>query len=297
MRIDAGTSGTVMPGFIDPHVHLRDPGMTEKETFPTGTLSAVCGGVTCVLDMPNTRPPVTDILSLADKKVHVRGRAYADYGLYAALTPGAKIEQLAPHVPSFKLFMGSTTGNILLNDDAEIAPLMGRIAATGVPVSVHAEDDSLISKEQERDCTDHLRNRPAEAEYSAIRRLSRFPGTRINICHCTNAEEVAMAGAAGFSTEVAMHHLLLDTGRMSDAFGKVNPPLRTGDQRMALFGEFLRGSVRMFGSDHAPHTIADKERGFEDAPGGIPGVETTIPLAMAMAARGTVGLGLVAAMG
>ncbi len=227
----------------------------------------------------------------------MKGRAYTDYGLYAALTAGSKIEQLAPHIPSFKLFMGSTTGNILLNDDEEIAPLMEKIAATGVPLSVHAEDDSLISKEPESCCQDHLRNRPVEAEFSAIRRLSRYPGVRINICHCTNAEQVRMASAAGFSTEVTMHHLLLDTQKMTDAFGKVNPPLRTKDQRLALFEEFLKGTIKMFGSDHAPHTVDEKEKEFGEAPGGIPGVETTIPMAMRMAAAGTLSLQQVADMG
>ncbi len=296
-RLELGSSKTVLPGFIDPHVHLRDPGMTQKEDFSTGTLSALCGGVTCIIDMPNTKPAVTDLETLMDKKRIVKGRSYVDYGLFAALSPGARIQLLAPHVPAFKLFMGSTTGNILLNDDEEIAPLMEQIAATGLPLSVHAEDDKLISKEPEKCCRDHLRNRPAEAEYSAIKRLSAYKGVRINICHTTNAPQVEMAKMCGFTTEVTMHHLLFNADRNSDAFGKVNPPLRDEASRRGLFDALTSGRIDMFGSDHAPHTVAEKEQEFGAAPGGIPGVETTIPIALDLVRSGVISLKMAVAMG
>jgi len=296
-RIDLGSSRTILPGFIDPHVHLRDPGLTQKEDFSTGTLSALCGGVTCILDMPNTKPAVTDLETLMEKKRIVKGRSYVDYGLFAALSPGARIGLLAPHVPAFKLFMGSTTGNILLNDDAEIAPLMEQIAATGIPLSVHAEDDSYITKEPEKCCRDHLRNRPVEAEYSAIRRLAAYNGVKVNICHTTNSQQIEMAKQAGFTTEVTMHHLLFNADRNSDAFGKTNPPLRDEETRRGLFDSFLKGRIDMFGSDHAPHTYADKEKDYESAPGGIPGVETTMPIALELVRSGAIPMKLAIAMG
>ena len=296
-RIELGSSKTVLPGFIDPHVHLRDPGMTQKEDFSTGTLSALCGGVTCILDMPNTKPPVTDLETLMDKKRMVKGRSYVDYGLFAALSPGARINLLAPHVPAFKLFMGSTTGNILLNDDAEIAPLMEQIAATGLPLSVHGEDDAMISKEPEKCNRDHLRNRPVAAEFSCIDRLSRYPGVRVNICHTTNAEQVERAKAAGFTTEVTMHHLLFNADRNPDAFCKVNPPLRDEPTRVGLFESFRQGRIDMFGSDHAPHTVSEKEQEYGSAPGGIPGVETTIPIALDLVRSGVISMKQVVAMG
>ena len=296
-RIELGSSKTMLPGFIDPHVHFRDPGMTHKETFSTGSLSALCGGVTCVLDMPNTKPPVTDLESLMDKKRIVRGRSYVDYGLFAALSPGARIGLLAPHVPAFKLFMGSTTGNILLNDDDEIAPLMGDIAASGLPLSVHGEDDSMISREPEGCNRDHLRNRPASAEFSCIDRLSRYPGVKVNICHTTNAEQVERAKAAGFTTEVTMHHLLFNADRNPDAFCKVNPPLRDEESRLGLFKSFTDGRIDMFGSDHAPHTFDEKEAEYGSAPGGIPGVETTMPLALDLVRSGVISMKQAVAMG
>jgi len=296
-RIDLGTSVTVLPGFMDPHVHFRDPGMTQKEDFGTGSTAAVCGGVTCVLDMPNTRPPVTDVASLLEKKSAVSGKAYCDYGLFAAVTRGCPAAMLAPHVPGFKLFMGSTTGNILMNDDEEIASVMGEIASTGKPVSVHAEDDALIEHGNcEECCQDHLRDRPVEAEYSAIRRLSKYKGVKINICHCTNPLQVDMASALGFTTEVTVHHMMFYALRNTDAFYKVNPPIRDKATRDALYRSFLDGKVTMLGTDHAPHTYDEKCQEFDSAPSGIPGVETSVPILMSMVSKGTVPISLVAGM-
>ena len=295
-RIDVA-GGVILPGFVDPHVHLRDPGMTEKEDFSSGTLSAVHGGVTCVLDMPNTIPPVSDADALLEKKKHVSGRAYVDYGLFAAVTPGCNAGIMASLVPGFKLFMGSTTGKILLNDDVEIGSALRGIFKAGKRVSVHAEDDSMIGREQEKNCRDHLRNRPVEAEINALRRLSRFKGMKMNICHNTNAESVNMANELGFTTEVTLHHLFFEPEKFSTSEYKVNPPIRNAAVRDALYGSFLGGRISMFGSDHAPHTISDKSRDFDSAPSGIPGVETTIPIVMNMVRKNTIPLSQAVSMG
>ena len=297
-RIDMGSSRIILPGFTDPHVHLRDPGMTAKEDFSTGTLSAVHAGVTCVLDMPNTKPPVTDMTTLMDKKAAIRGRSHVDYGLFAAVTPNINAEMLAPLVPGFKLFMGSTTGNILLNDDEELVPAVTNALSTGKRVSVHAEDDSLISKETENCTRDHLRNRPAKAEWNAISRLaSHFKGQRINICHLTTSEGLDMARAAGFTTEVTLHHMMFDVDRCPGAEYKVNPPIRDIAARDALFRRFTAGDIGMIGTDHAPHTLEDKAQEFDAAPGGIPGVETTMPIIMNMVRKDIIPLDLAVRMG
>jgi dihydroorotase len=297
-RIELGTSMTMLPGFVDPHVHLRDPGMTQKEDFSTGTLAAVHAGVTAVLDMPNTKPAVFDLDTLMDKKAHVKGRAYTDYGLFAAVTPNINAGMMARYVPGFKLFMGSTTGNILLNDDEELVPAVSDALATGKRVSVHAEDDSMISDEPERCTRDHLRNRPAKAEHSAISRLARhFSGRKINICHITTPEGLGMARRAGFTTEVTMHHMMFEVDRNSDQFYKVNPPIRDIDTRDALFKRFAAGDMTMIGTDHAPHTVAEKSLEFDAAPGGMPGVETTIPMVMNMVRKDIIPLSQAVRMG
>ncbi len=296
--IDIGSNGMILPGFTDPHVHFRDPGMTYKEDFSTGTLAAVHAGVTCVLDMPNTKPPVVDVQSLREKKSAVRGKAHVDYGLFAAVTAGCNAAPIAPMVPGFKLFMGSTTGNILLNDDEELVPAVRSVLATGKRMSVHAEDDSMISKGEEFCARDHLRNRPASAEHSAIRRLaSRFAGSKINICHLTTSEGLDIAKNAGFSTETTLHHLLFDADRNPTSEYKTNPPIRDQKTREALYRRFLSGDIDMFGSDHAPHSVEDKAQEFSAAPGGIPGVETTIPMAMEMVRKQEISLQTAVRMG
>ena len=297
-RIDLGTSMTVLPGFVDPHVHLRDPGMTEKEDFSTGTLAAVHAGVTTVLDMPNTKPAVYNLDTLMDKKAHLKGRSYVDYGLFAAITPNTNSAMIAKYVPGFKLFMGSTTWNILLNDDAELVPAVRDALSTGKRVSVHAEDDSMILKEPESCTRDHLRNRPAKAEHSAISRLAKnFSGQKINICHVTTPEGLDMARNAGFTTEVTMHHMMFEVDRNKDAFYKVNPPIRDIATRDALFKRFTAGDFTMIGTDHAPHTLAEKSRDFDSAPGGMPGVETTMPIIMNMVRKDIIPLSQAARMG
>ena len=295
-RIDFGHR-LILPGFMDPHVHFREPGLTAKEDFRSGTMSALFGGVTCVLDMPNTKPPSVDVSTLADKKSSIRSKAQVDYGLFAALTPGAKIARLAPHVAGFKLFMGSTTGNILMNDDEEISYLMGDIAASGKVMSVHAEDDGMISRETEHDVWDHLRNRPAEAERNAVRRLSRYKGMRINICHCTDPVSVKAASDAGFTTEVTLHHMLFAAEDVSGTAYKVNPPIRDRATRDALVKRVISGGITMLGSDHAPHTQQDKSQDFDAAPGGMTGVETTVPILMEKMMRGRFPLDLLVRMG
>lgn len=295
-RIDLG-GRLILPGFVDPHVHFREPGLTQKEDFASGTLSALYGGVTGIVDMPNTKPPSVDNRSLMEKKSQVRGRAYVDYGLFAALTPDAEIEKMAPIAAGFKLFMGSTTGNILMNDDEEISYLMGDIARSGKVLSVHAEDDSMILKDPEQDTWDHLRNRPLEAEHNAVRRLSRYKGMRINICHVTDARTAEMAAACGFTTEVTMHHMMFAAEDVHGTEYKVNPPIRDMRTRDALCRAVLDGKIHMIGTDHAPHTQADKAQDYQSAPGGMVGVETTVPMLVDWTVKGRFPLDLLVRMG
>lgn len=295
-RIDMG-GRLILPGFVDPHVHFREPGLTQKEDFASGTMSALFGGVTCVLDMPNTKPPSVDVRSVMEKKAQIRGRANVDYGLFAALTPEARVDQMAEHVAGFKLFMGSTTGNILMNDDDEISFLMGDVARSGKVLSVHAEDDSMIGKDVENDNWDHLRNRPLEAEHNAVRRLSRYKGIKVNICHVTDSATAELAASCGFTTEVTLHHMLFAADQVHGTEYKVNPPIRDRITRDRLCTAVLGGKVSMFGSDHAPHTQTEKMQDYSSAPGGMTGVETTVPILMNWFMKGRFPLDLLVKMG
>lgn len=279
----------VLPAAIDPHVHLRDPGLTAKEDFSTGTLAAAFGGVGCVLDMPNTIPPATSLADLREKKRTIAGKAWTDYGLFAGCIPGGKLEEMAPHAVGFKMFMGSSTGKLLVAEERDRARIGQAVKATGKVLSVHAEEEALIGKEREQDIRDHLRNRPFQAEVAAIDRLSAL-GCRVNVCHLSSAAGLNAASKYNFTKEVTAHHLFLDRDNERGAFAKVNPPLRTRDDRFALMKAFLDGRIDMLASDHAPHTIEDKSQEFDIAPSGMPGVETQVPLMLALVKKGALPL-------
>lgn len=279
----------VLPAAIDPHVHLRDPGLTAKEDFSTGTLAAAFGGVGCVLDMPNTIPPTTSLANLMEKKRTIAGKAWTDYGLFAGCILGGNQEEMAPHAVGFKMFMGSSTGKLLVAEERDRARIGHAVKATGKVLSVHAEEEALIGKEREQDIRDHLRNRPYQAEVAAIDKLSAL-GCRVNVCHLSSAAGLSAASRYNFTKEVTAHHLFLDRDNGRGAYAKVNPPLRTRDDRFALMQAFLDGKIDMLASDHAPHTIEDKSQEFDIAPSGMPGVETQVPLMLALVKKGALPL-------
>jgi dihydroorotase len=279
----------VLPAAIDPHVHFRDPGLTHKEDFSTGTLAAAFGGVGCVLDMPNTLPPSTRLRDLMEKKEAIAKKAWIDHGLFAGCLPGGKLEEMAPHVIGFKLFLGSSTGKLLVTEDRDLIKIGQAVKRSGKVLSVHAENDALIGREPEGDLQDHLRNRPYQAEVAAIGRLAAL-GCRTNVCHISSSEGLKTTTGTGFTTEVTAHHMLLDRGDEHGAFAKVNPPLRTTEDRAALLQAFTAGRIDMLGSDHAPHTIEEKSQEFDVAPSGMPGVETQVPIMLALVKRGMVPL-------
>lgn len=158
----------VLPAAIDPHVHFREPGLTAKEDFSTGSLAAAFGGVGCVLDMPNTLPPSTTLDNLLEKKRVIANRAWVDYGLFGGCVPGGKLEEMAPHVVGFKMYMGSSTGKLLVTEGRDLVSIDRAVRSTGKVLSVHAEDEALLGEEREKDLRDHLRNRPYQAEVAAI---------------------------------------------------------------------------------------------------------------------------------
>jgi len=273
----------ILPAAIDPHVHLRDPGLTKKEDFQTGTISAAYGGVSCVLDMPNTVPPTLTPRSLEDKAATVSKKACIDYGLIGGCSARADPAAMSEKVIAYKLFMSSTTGNLLVTDDDATAKIVTAIAGIGKVLCVHAEDQKLIKTAQEANLNEHEKIRPSSAEASAIARLSEIQGAgRVHLCHLSSKEGLAAAEKLQFTKEVAPHHLLLDKHSKLGTYGKVNPPLRGKGDRESIFEAFRTGRIDVLASDHAPHTIEEKEQEFSDAPSGMPGVETSLPLMLAL---------------
>jgi len=284
-RLDYGES-IILPAGIDVHTHMREPGMTKKEDFATGTIAAACGGVTCVFDMPNTNPPTIRRDDLLDKKSTARQKAWVDYGLFGGCTPDSNMFRIGLEVVGFKIFMGSTTGEMLLTEDRDIARVLETAKKLDKVTSVHAEDQRLLEKKEEGTLRDHDEARPVSAELSAISRLARLAkGAKVNICHVTCRPVFEAAKAAGFTVEATPHHMLLDRSMKGGAYLKVNPPLRTKKEAEGLLAAFCEGNVDMLATDHAPHTIEEKEEDFACAPSGVPGVETSIPMMMALVKR------------
>ncbi len=266
----------ILPGGVDLHVHFRDPGLTEKEDFPSGTRSAALGGVTTVADMPNTRPPVTTRDALREKEARVRGRAAVDYALYAAPRTGASVPELS-EAAAFKVYMAESTGGLQVGEGA-----LGEILEAAAPrkklVVAHAEDARRFQKDEAATLAGHSRARPKESEVDAIRTLAKLRGDGpVHVAHVTCVEALD-AVPEGVTTEATPHHLLLDHTRPLKAFGKVNPPLRSPEDRQALWDAFAAGRIDIVATDHAPHTREEKEEPFGEAPSGLPGVATSLPL-------------------
>ena len=271
----------VLPAAIDSHVHMREPGATHKEDFSTGSLAAVHGGVTCVLDMPNTTPPTVKPDTLTEKSRIAASKSHVDFGLFAGVQSSVDIEGLAPLAVGFKLYMAGTTGDMLVSSLESVTKELRAIAQSHKVLAVHAEDEGLRRKDSEANLEDHLRNRRNDCEASAVRRLRglRVEGLRMHVCHVSAMESLPiLSGAPMLTTEVTPHHLLMDKDSKLGTFAKVNPPLRRREDRQALFKALKEGNFDTVASDHAPHTIEEKEEDFDFAPCGVPGVETMMPV-------------------
>lgn len=266
----------ILPGCVDMHVHFREPGLTEKEDFPSGTRSAAIGGVTTVVDMPNTRPPATTSEALAAKWARLRGRAAVDYGLFAAPRSGPAVAELSS-ATACKVYMAESTGGLQI-DASTLTDVLASAAVAHRLVVAHAEDGTGFRTGTPPTLAGHSEARPKESEVRAVETLAKTRGNAaIHVAHVSCVETLE-AVPEGVTTEVTPHHLLLDTARPLKAFGKVNPPLRAPVDRTALFAAFAAGRIDVVATDHAPHTREEKEEPFEEAPAGLPGVATGFPL-------------------
>lgn len=299
-HLDAGGK-LLLPGAIDAHVHVREPGFTHKEDWASGSRSAAAGGVTTVVDQPNTDPPTIDGESF-DLKAELAGDSYVDYGINGGVTPAWDPESLFDR-PLFALgevFLADSTGDMGIDSEL-FADAIDRAAAHGVPVTVHAEDATLFDERQrDRDAGGIGRDanvdiwsayRTAEAEIAAIERaveVGADSGASIHIAHTSTPEGIDAAADGGATCEVCPHHLFLSRDDLEGlgTFGRMNPPVRSEARRREVFDRVADGTVDIVATDHAPHTIEEKQRGLWDAPSGVPGVETMLPLLLAAAADG-----------
>ena len=293
--VDA-TGKRLLPGMVDVHVHLRQPGFDHKETWASGTRSAAAGGVTTVVDQPNTDPPTVDGVAFDQKRALADG-AVVDFGINGGVTADWEPDSLFDR-PLFALgevFLADSTGEMGIEESLFVDALE-RADRAGVPVTVHAEDESLFAPAA-RDRTDAdawSAYRRADAEIAATRQACRLAAerdTRVHIAHASTPESIDIAARAGSTCEVTPHHMLLSRRDLDElgTHGRMNPPLRRERHRRKLFERVVDGTVDVVATDHAPHTREEKATGIWDAPSGVPGVETALPLLLAQARQGTIG--------
>ena len=297
----------VLPGIIDVHVHLRDPGFTYKEDFETGTMAAAAGGVTTVFDMPNNKPFITTVEAFKQKLAIIKNRAYVDYGLIAAIVGDSipEIPKLAEAgINVFKIFMGETVGGIPSPDDGGILKAFRLVAETGLRVGVHAENNAImdsfkaeLQKAGRKDPLAHVEARPNIAEAESIQRailLAGEAGCKLHIYHMSSKEGVQLvkegkAKGIQVTAETGPHYLLLDCDYMKKVGSilKMNPPVRSRENGEALWKGLLEGIVEVIATDHSPHSPEEKikENIWEAIP-GFTGVETSVPLMLTQVNEG-----------
>lgn len=288
----------LLPGVIDTQVHFREPGAVHKEDLETGSRAAVMGGVTTVFEMPNTTPLTTDPQTLADKLARARHRMFCDFAFWVGGTRDnvdaiPDLERL-PGAAGIKVFMGSSTGSLLVEDDAGVTAILG---ATRRRAAFHSEDEARLRERLDRrvpgEPSSHPVWRDEEVALRCTRRLVRIARAmraQIHVLHVSTAEEMAfLAGHKDVaSVEVTPHHLTLsaeDYARLGTRL-QMNPPVRAPRHRAALWDGVATGVADILGSDHAPHTLAEKARPYPDSPSGMTGVQTLVPLMLDHVAAG-----------
>ncbi len=289
----------LLPGIIDSHVHFREPGLTEKADMATESCAAVAGGVTSFIDMPNTNPQTTTMELLERKCDLAAAKSKANYGFMLGATNG-NIDELLAADPSryaaIKLFLGSSTGDMLVNDNVALDRLFAEAKKL---IVAHCEEEAIIQANQhnyklecggtERETAAlHPKIRSTEAcfvsTYKAIERARQY-GTRLHIAHISTATELSLLSNQSIdekhvTAEVTPNHLWLDDrnyGEMGNMM-KCNPAIKSNDDRLALWAALYDGLIDTIATDHAPHTLQSKQQNYFAAPGGIPSIQHSLLL-------------------
>jgi dihydroorotase len=297
-RVIDARGALVLPGAIDVHVHFRDPGMTRKEDWYTGSYAAAAGGVTTVIDHPNTIPPTIDPESFKKKQKEAK-KSIIDYGINAGVTQNMKpLKELWElGVTAFgEIFLAESTASLNVNYST-LKEAMELIGNLGAVACVHAEDEETRNKfvhilKGNLAPESYSKSRPNLCEKIAVEKALRFAGNaRLHFCHISAHESLeairkAKAENTNITCEVAPHHLFLTTKdyKRLGTLGKMNPPLRDYHSQQSLWNGINDGTVDIVASDHAPHLEPEKMTDIWTAPAGVPGVETLMPL-MLMAVK------------
>ena len=281
----------VLPGIIDTQVHFREPGSTDAEDLESGSRAAVLGGVTSLFEMPNTNPPTANLVEFDKKLKAAKNRMHSNYAFYFGATPN-NTEQLADlknveGCCGVKLFAGSSTGNLLVDKEADIEKV---ISSSDRIVSIHSEDEDIIKLRKKfikkGNVHSHPEWRNVECAMSSTRRVVKIAeryNKKIHVLHVTTKEEVDFLAMhkKNVTFETTPQHLTLYAPDCYDKLGtyaQMNPPLRTKEHYDRLWVAIKNNIVDVLGSDHAPHLKENKDKEYPDTPSGMPGVQTIFPV-------------------
>jgi len=281
---------TILPGVIDTQVHFREPGLIHKEDLETGSRAAVLGGVTAVFEMPNTNPLTTNAEALADKVARARGRMHCDFAFWVGGTTEnprdiPELERL-PGAAGIKVFMGSSTGSLLVEEDEGVAAIL---AKTRRRAAFHCEDEYRLNERKALRVANDPSSHPVwRDEIAALKsterllRIAREQRALVHVLHVSTAEEIDFLSAHKdiASVEVTSHHLTFsaeDYARLGTKL-QMNPPVRDGRHRDRLWYGVAQSIADILGSDHAPHTLEEKAKPYPQSPSGMTGVQTLVPV-------------------
>ena len=286
----------VLPGLIDPHIHFRDPGLTYKEDFKTGSMAAAHGGFTFVMDMPNTVPKTNTYKAFKDKLKIAEDKSIVNFGLHAGYSTPEEMEKILELNPmSFKVFMDLETDEDLDKIFKDISSLSKKSIVT-----VHCEKRDIVLEStkklsEETDAIAYSYGRPAESEDASVAQaieLSKKYGNDLHICHLSTKNAMNMAIANNVTFEFTPHHLLYDNTAFNE-FGtliKTNPPLREKGKNVTV-SDIDENSI--IGTDHAPHSLEEKTKGVWDSSPGIPSLETVLSLLLTEVNKSNLDLNLI----
>jgi len=296
LEID-GKGLTLLPGVIDPQVHFREPGLEHKEDLSTATMACAKGGVTSFLEMPNTRPLTTTQAALNDKLNRAAAKCLVNYGFFIGATP-ENLPDLLTANPTcgIKIFMGSMHGNLLVDTEEKLEPIFAKGKRL---IAVHAENQARINQRRQEfagitDPAIHSTIQDSETALLATKmalKMSKKYQRRLHILHTSTGDEAELLREdkpSWVTAEVTPQHLLLNTSAYEKigTFAQMNPPLKSERDNQILWQALLDGVIDFIATDHAPHTLEEKAKGYPNTPSGMPGVETSLPLMLTQAMEG-----------
>lgn len=278
----------LLPGVIDDQVHFREPGLTHKEDLASASRACAAGGVTSFLEMPNTQPPAVTMEGVLAKEALAAQKSRVNYGFYIGATPDNVADLADAHdVPGIKIFIGSSTGNLLVDQQEALERIF---AETSLPICAHCEDEATVRANAERlkgttDVADHSRIRDEKAAMIATKRatdLAKRHKHRFHVLHVSTAAELDLLSERSpyVTAEVCIHHLRFnvdDYERLGSRI-QMNPSIKTAADNAGLWQGLLDGTIQVIATDHAPHTLEEKAKPYPESPSGLPAVENSLAL-------------------